>query len=489
MSQAASGSSDSSSSSPIPSNPIGQLRKEMGFWDVLLFNIATVLGPRWIAAAAHNGPSSISLWVLAAVLFFLPMALVINELSSRFPEEGGLYVWAKEAFGDFHGFVAGWTYWVYTIFYFPGLLLASASMSAYVLGGKGAALSQDRTFLLAGSLGLLLVAVAFNIVGLNVGKWLQNAGGVATYAPLMILVGIAGILAFRQPSMTHFSWSGALPVWNWDTVNFWSQIAFAFTGLELVSAMSGEIRDPRRTLPRAAMAGAALIAAMYIVGTIALLALVPAADVDPKSGVFHAITVGSIALKVGFIGVLAALLVTVGNAGGVGSTVAGIARVPFVVGIDRYLPSAFGKIHAKWRTPYISIIVQAVASAAVLLLSQINETTRGAYQVVVDITIILYFIPFLYMFAAAIKLAGRADRTSNPQAILIPGGKFGVSLASALALFVTVLSIVVSVVPPGDSSNRWLFIVKVTGSTVAAIALGLILYFRGLRAKKAEAAI
>jgi amino acid transporter len=461
----------------------------MGFWDVLLFNIATVLGPRWIAAAAHNGPSSISLWVLAAVLFFLPMALVINELSSRFPEEGGLYVWAKEAFGDFHGFVAGWTYWVYTIFYFPGLLLASASMSAYVLGGKGAALSQDRTFLLAGSLGLLLVAVAFNIVGLNVGKWLQNAGGVATYAPLMILVGIAGILAFRQPSMTHFSWSGALPVWNWDTVNFWSQIAFAFTGLELVSAMSGEIRDPRRTLPRAAMAGAALIAAMYIVGTIALLALVPAADVDPKSGVFHAITVGSIALKVGFIGVLAALLVTVGNAGGVGSTVAGIARVPFVVGIDRYLPSAFGKIHAKWRTPYISIIVQAVASAAVLLLSQINETTRGAYQVVVDITIILYFIPFLYMFAAAIKLAGRADRTSNPQAILIPGGKFGVSLASALALFVTVLSIVVSVVPPGDSSNRWLFIVKVTGSTVAAIALGLILYFRGLRAKKAEAAI
>lgn len=489
MSQAASGPPDSRSSSPISSNPMGQLRKEMGFWDVLLFNIATVLGPRWIAAAAHNGPSSISLWVLAAVLFFFPMALVINELSSRFPEEGGLYVWAKEAFGDFHGFVAGWTYWVYTIFYFPGLLLASASMSAYVLGGEGAALSQDRTFLLAGSLGLLLVAVVCNIVGLNVGKWLQNAGGVATYAPLMILVGIAGILAFRQPSMTHFSWSGALPVWNWDTVNFWSQIAFAFTGLELVSAMSGEIRDPRRTLPRAAIAGAALIAAMYIVGTIALLVLVPAADVDPKSGVFHAITVGSIAVKAGFIGVLAALLVTVGNAGGVGSTVAGIARVPFVVGIDRYLPSAFGRVHSKWRTPYVSIIVQAVASAAVLLLSQINETTRGAYQVVVDITIILYFIPFLYMFAAAIKLAGRADRTSNPQAILIPGGKLGVYLACALALFVTVLSIVVSVVPPGDSSNRWLFIVKVTGSTVMAIALGLILYFRGLRTKKAEAAI
>lgn len=88
------------------SDPRNLLCREMGFWDVLFFNIATVLGPRWIAAAAHNGTSSISLWLLAAVLFFVPMTLVINELSSRFPEEGGLYVWSKEAFGDFHGFVA-----------------------------------------------------------------------------------------------------------------------------------------------------------------------------------------------------------------------------------------------------------------------------------------------------------------------------------------------------------------------------------------------
>ena len=98
-----------------------QLRREMGFWDVLLFNIATVLGPRWVAAAAHNGTSSISLWVLAAAFFFVPYGLVVNELSSRFPVEGGLYVWAKEAFGDFHGFVAGWNYWIYTVFYFPGI--------------------------------------------------------------------------------------------------------------------------------------------------------------------------------------------------------------------------------------------------------------------------------------------------------------------------------------------------------------------------------
>ena len=456
----------------------------MGFWDVLLFNIATVLGPRWIAAAGHNGTSSISLWALAALFFFVPGAFVINELSSRFPDEGGLYVWAKEAFGDFHGFVAGWTYWIYTVFYFPGLLLASASMSAYVLGEKGAALSQDRTFLLTISLALLLVAVLLNIIGLNIGKWLQNAGGVGTYLPLLMLAGVALLAYFKHGSVTHFTWANMMPTWNWDTVNFWSQIAFAFTGLELVSAMSEEVRDPRRTLPRAVFGAGAMIAFMYIAGTFAILALVPAADLDPKSGVFHAITLGSVALKLGFLGILAALLVTVGNAGGVGSTVAAIARVPFVVGIDRYLPAAFGKIHPEWKTPYISILVQAGVSGAILLLSQINETTRGAYQFLIDAAIILYFIPFLYMFAAVIKLARRKDRMENEHAVLVPGGLSGVWISGCLGFLVVLIGIAVSLVPPGDSSDKLGFELKLVGGTLASILLGLVLYWRGARSKK-----
>jgi amino acid transporter len=475
-----------SSTAALPSDPKKQLRREMGFWDVLLFNIVTVLGPRWVAAAAHNGPSSVSLWVFAALLFFVPSALVINELSSRFPVEGGLYVWAKEAFGDFHGFVAGWTYWLYTIFYFPGLLLASAAMSAYVIGPRGGVLAQDRAFLLWVSIALLIVAVALNIIGLNIGKWLQNVGGVATYAPLTILVVVAFLVWMRHGSVTPLTWANIRPHWSWDTVNFWSQIAFAFTGLELVSAMSEEIRDPQRTLPRAVFGSGVLIAAMYMVGTIAVMSLVTPADVSPTSGVFHAVTTGSTILGVAFIGIIAAVLVSFGNAGGVGSTVAGIARVPFIVGIDRYLPEAFGKIHPKWRTPYVSILVQAVASAAVLLVSQINETTRGAYQVLIDITIIIYFVPFLYMFAAIIKLARRPDRTENKGAVLIPGGKVGVWLIAGLGFAVVVGCMLISAVPPGDSLNKFLFEVKLLAGSVGGILLGLILYWRGARAKSSQ---
>ncbi len=462
-----------------------QLRKSMGFWDVLLFNIAAVLGPRWIAAAGHNGTSSISLWVLAAVFFFVPGALVINELSSRFPEEGGIYAWARDAFGPFVDSLSpSWTLLDYTVFYFPGILLASASMSAYIVGERGMVLAQNRTYLLGCSMGLLLVAVVLNIIGLNIGKWLQNAGGVGTYAPLLILVGVAVAVYLRHGSATHFTVANTMPTWNWDTINFWSQIAFAFTGLELVSCMAEEVRDPRRTLPRAVFGSGASIVILYIVCTFAVLMIVPASEIDPQSGVFHAVAVGSAAMRLGILGVIAAILVTAGNAGGIGSTVAGVARVPFQVGIDNYLPAAFGKIHHKWRTPYISILVQAALSGAILLVSQISESMRGAYQFLVDAAIILYFIPFLYMFAAVIKLARRKDRTENSHAVLVPGGMPGVWICGGLGFLVVLLGIFVSLVPPGDSANKLGFELKLVGGTVVSILIGLALYWRGARARQ-----
>lgn len=466
------------------SNQKSQLRRAMGFWDVLLFNIAAVLGPRWIAAAGHNGTSSISLWILAAVLFFLPTALIIIELSTRFPAEGGLYVWSKEAFGDFHGFVAGWAYWIYTFFYFPGLLTASVAMSVYIGGPKWGYLASNQHYLLWASLSLLGVAVILNIVGLDIGKWLQNAGGVATYVPLMMLVGIGWYLAIHSGSATHFSAKDVLPHWDWDTVNFWSNIAFAFTGMELVCSMSEEVRDPRKTFPRAIYASAVLIAVIYIVGTIALLGLLPAGKVDVRNGVFQAISGGSALLGIGWFGVIAALLVTVGNAGGVGATVAGVARIPFVAGIDRYLPAFFGKIHPRWKTPWISILIQAGISGAILVLTQLGiKSVIGAYQFLVSMSVILYFIPFLYMYAAVIKLAYRADR-ATPGAVLVPGGKAGAWVLGLLAFLITAGSMVLAGIPPGEEPDKFKFVALLVLSTVGFIGFGLILYWRGARKKQ-----
>jgi hypothetical protein len=153
-----------------------------------------------------------------------------------------------------------------------------------------------------------------------------------------------------------------------------------------------------------------------------------------------------------------------------------------VAGIDNYLPSYFGKIHPRWKTPYISILIQAVISAAILVLSQINATVIGAYQFLVSMSVILYFIPFLYMYGAAIKLSYRPDRDAHGQAVLVPGGKAGIWIAGSLAFLITLGSMVLAAIPPGGE-NKFLFEAKLVGSTVAFVGTGLILYSRGVRKK------
>jgi glutamate:GABA antiporter len=166
-----------------------------------------------------------------------------------------------------------------------------------------------------------------------------------------------------------------------------------------------------------------------------------------------------------------------------------VARIPFVVGIDRYMPAVFGRIHPKWKTPWIAMLVQAGISLAILLITQLNTTADNAYYLLVDATNILYFIPFVYIYAAVIRLAYVGNREGNKDAVLIPGGKFGVWLAGLLAMTVVVAAIALSFVPSASEANKLLFEVKLIGGTIGGIAIGLILYYRGWSAKRREAAM
>lgn len=459
------------------------LVRAMGLWDVILFNIAAVLGPRWVATAAHTGPSSIGLWLTAAVLFFLPSSLVIVELATRFPKVGGIYAWTHEAFGPFHGFVSGWAYWTYSIVYFPALLNASVAMSAYMGGPKFAYLAENKNFVMAGSLAILALAVGMNIVGVRIGKWLENAGAIGTYVPLVLLVVFGAWFATRFGMTTHISAHSLGMTVNWGTINYWSQIAFAFSGLEVICFMSEEIRDPEKTFPRGIFGAAIAIVTIYVLGTVGTLAILHPGQVDIRAGAIQALTTAAGQFGLAWIAIIVAALLAVGNIGGVGATVAGVARVPFAAGIDRYMPKAFGKIHPTWRTPWVAMLVQGGAAAVLLIISQIGGTdATSAYQILVDATTILYFISFLYMFLAVIRMRHREDR-GRPGQTLIPGGTVGVWICGLLGLAITILAIVISLIPPNDiEGSRTMFEVKVVGICVLLIVSGLVLYWRkGLR--------
>ncbi len=435
------------------------LKRELRLWDLVFLNIAAVASVRWVAAAAHTGPGSISLWILAILTFFIPSALVVASLSRRFPEEGGVYVWTKRAFGDWHGFLCAWLYFISNLLFVPSLALAAVAMSGYVWSADPSRLAQDRTYTLTVTLMLLWGAFLSHLFGLKIGKWTGNVGGLATYTSAAALVlAAAWLLLHGRPSATHFN---IVPAPSWDSLNTWSQIAFAFVGLELGAILGGEIIDPRRNVPRAAWISAAACAVFYIAGTAAILVLLPQAQISQVTGLVQAGQSAGALLRFPAFTRLFALLIVVGIFGALGSWIAGNTRLPFVIGLDHYLPGAFAKLHPRWRTPHISILTQALAGTLLLLATQAGETVTAAYQILVDMTVITTFLPYLYIFAA--------------------GWKFGQPVASGLGFAISVAAILLSIVPPPEVVSWPIFEAKVVGGCILLAWLGRLIFVRNTR--------
>ena len=165
------------------------LRRVLTFRDLVLYYLVTGFSLRWIATAAAAGPSALVIWVIAALGLFVPLVFTVLELSSRYPEEGGFYVWSKRAFGPFAAFITGWTYWGSNLPYFPGLLYFAAANALFIGGPSWQAWSSNSVYFIAVAMTGLVIAVTMNVVGLNVGKWLNNVGGITRWLATLILFG------------------------------------------------------------------------------------------------------------------------------------------------------------------------------------------------------------------------------------------------------------------------------------------------------------
>jgi glutamate:GABA antiporter len=451
--------------------------------DMVLFNVAAVASLRWLATAAAAGPSSITLWILAALLFFIPQGLAVSELATRYPEEGGIYFWTKRAFGEGHGFLCGWCYWVNNILYYPNLLMSTAVVGAYVIGRGESGLADNWAYVLPATLAALWLAVGINIVGLKTGRWLQNIGALGTYIPGLLLVGLGLHAALTRPAATPLNAGTLIPdMGDLSELNLWASIAFAFAGLELCAVLAGEVKEPRRTLPRSIYISAPLVAFLYIAGTAAVLWLVPAREVKIVSGFLQALAVGARETGSGlaWVAPVAAALYVVGNIGGVGAWLAGPARVAFVIGLDRYFPPAFGRVHPRWRTPYVAILTQAVFATIFLFLSVLGRgtTVEKAYLVILDTMLLVYFIPYIYLFICylVVRLKDPLPTPRGWARSRVVGALIG---GSGLAL--TIFAMVIATVPPSGTAEPWLFRLKVIGGAGFFVLLGLLIYSRGRR--------
>jgi amino acid transporter len=457
------------------------LKRALGLRDLVLFNLVAILALRWLNTAAKSGPSAISLWLLAGLLFFLPMGLAVAQLSARYPSEGGIYEWTKQRFGEGHAFLCGWCYWIVNVLYYPQLLMATAVIATYAVGLGDSGLRDSWYYVLPTTLAALWIAVGFSMVGLNVGKWLQNVGGTGSYVTgaILILVGIAA--AFSHRPVNAFTWHALVPHFtSLPTVNLWATIAFAFAGIELSATLGGEIKDPRRTLPRAVYISTPLVAGLYIVGTVALLWLVPVPSVNIVSGFLQAISVGTsgIGSWLWWAAPLAAATYVIGTVGCVGAWMTGPARVALMVGLDRYFPRRFGEIHPRWGTPYIAVLVQGVLASLLLLLYVLGRgtTVERVYLILQDTQTLIYFLPFVYLFLCLLVEPTRIPGMVN----VIPGGTIGKIALGVAGLVVTVFAMGIACIPP-DSGETLVFELKVLGGAIGFVGIGGVFYWRARR--------
>lgn len=449
----------------------------LGTGDVVLMTVTATIGLQFMARGARAGAPAIVLWLVAALTFLVPHTLCVAELSGRVAEQGGVYAWVRRAYGPTHGFVAGWCLWANNVFFLPAVLLFAAPSLLAVLGPDYAGLAEDRAYSAVFVLVMLWACIGANILGLGVARWLPNLGSFGVWGVTVLLVGLGIYAAGTGRAATSFDlstpWSDSL-----GTLGLWAAMCFAFSGYEAAATVREEVRDPARTMPRGLLiaGGAALL--VYLGGSAAILVALPAEALSERTTIAEAAELMGQRVGIQGLGVAASALVVLASVALAASWVAASSRVPFAAADDRALPPVLSRLHPRFRTPYVALLIQG-AIASVLFLTVLFLSFGGgptgvsdAYDILLNLTILICFIPYLYTFPALARLR-RMESGAGSGGFRVPGGRVGLGLTVASGLIATAVSMALVFVPPAGTENAWNYEANVIVQTALILVAGL----------------
>lgn len=444
------------------------LRRELRLWDLVPMQIAMIVWLGWTGFAARQGPSQIALWLLAIVLFYLPLAAVVMKLSRAMPLEGGVYQWVKAGISPFAGYMAAWNMTLYAISAFAVVGSFFANGFAYAAGPGGAWMLTSKPFTLTLTAIACLITFFFNTRGLQLAKWWSDSGAVLTVATFVALLFLLiRAWAIGLPS-AHASFSLTLPTFSLVTLNVFTKMSLsALSGFEGSAIFSEECRKPENDVARSVLIAAPLIAVMYILGTSAVLAYTPPAQVDLAATVPQTMQAGF-----GASGPGRALTIIVTGAFTVSYTASMViitgmvSRLPMVAGWDRLLPHWWSELHPRFRTP--SKAIGAVTAAMFILgaLSLLGAGNQEAVQVSVGAGFGSMCIMYMLLFS-----------------VILFGVRSGIwiRVAAAAAFLVALTALIFEIVPLGQVASPLVFALKVIAVICALNGLGAYVYGRGKR--------
>lgn len=447
------------------------LKRALKLRDLILLNIVAVYTPGTISQTMPLGKTGLPIWAGGVLFFMLPYAAAIADLSVRHPREGGVYAWTRMAFGDFHGFVCGWCYWVNTFLYVPSIFLSIVAVAALLGGDRTAWLNDNPIAVTVIAGGALWLSAMLHIFGLGQGKWIQNLGAIGRLGIAATILGVTiwKLAAGASGAAAPAGMENALgPL---QMLALWPFVLNALVGLDLGSAMSEEADDAGRDIPRSLLVGGAAVASCFLL-TYGATLFIGVSDPNPIYG--HLQAVNSV-VRQSALPSLAAFIIGIELMGLLGSGAAWLAapaRVPFAIGIDHYLPAAFARVHPRFGTPYVALIAQAVVATFLIFVNTYGATLQEAYLALLGGSIVLVMVTYIYLLASW----GRLQRTpSGAGRLLRAAGLLAVSVA-ALACFI----------PPPAVRDFAGFELRIIGSVAVMLLCGLLLYAPGRKAGAAR---
>src|SRR5580765_8135227 len=444
------------------------LKKELGLFDLVLTQVVFVFGTVWVGFAATLGRSQMAFWLIAIATFYLPLAAVVIYLNRLAPLEGGLYQWAKIAFGDFLAFLVAWNFWIFGILVMSGISLIIKKNIAYAIGPRAKWMHENKWMTTLVCVVLMISLVAASRRGLALGKWVQNFGGAMLIITVATLILMPFITAGRGSLANYHPFSLSWPQINTHNVNVCSKLAVgALSGFEYIAILAGECRAPAKNISRSVWISAPIIALMFILGTASVLAFVTPDKVDLIAPIPQVLSQGfgsfgwvSTLISLTIFGVAARQIALMSI------YFAGNTRLPMVAGWDNLLPAWFAKLHQKYRTPVNSILFVGAVTLAFSLLPLIGVLEEEAFQIQDNAATMFYALIYIVLFAIPFVAMSRFGVKAQ----------LWLKIASASGLVVSIIAGFYAMFPIKPVAQPLAFALKVFAVVVVANIVGLLLY-------------
>jgi amino acid transporter len=443
------------------------LPRRLRLRDLVLTQVLCVVGSSWVGIAAGLGRAQALTWIAAMVLFYLPMAVSVIYLNREMPLEGGLYVWARTAFGDLGGFMTAWNVWFYGVAVTATILYAIPTELSYLIGPIAAWLPENHLASFAITAAVVLAITWAALRGLELGKWIHNIGGISiliVYCTLIVLPFWA--IARHQP-IHYEALPLQLPKLNMISLALFGQMLFgALCGLEYIALLAGESKDAARSIGQSVILSSPMICAMFIAGTSSVLAFARG-HIDYIAPIPQTLryALGNSGLS-NLFAMTAILLVQMRLIAAASFIFTGVTRLPLVAGWDHLIPAWFTRLHPRRRTPTNAIAFTCVLVLLLLILANIGVHAQEAFQVLTNASITHYELSYMAMFA--IPLVGAATlRTRLPRWL---------RWTSIMGFCATLFSFLISAYPFVDVVNPRAYAVKILGTTLVSNIVGYTFY-------------